>query len=172
MVTPLTLALLTLLSAFADTIDRVVAAVGEQLVTESDVTLEQELAQMDRGAGPFWDFDHAVPLQRLIDASVVRQLAGDVNLYAPSEDQITARLEAVRRSAGDREQWQGFLRRHGLDEEALRTMLRRRLVVERYLERNLALQAASRTESIQRCDAWLAEQRSRYRIRIIQPEKP
>ena len=163
---------LSILWAFAGTIDRVVASVGGQLVTESDVALERELAQIDLQSGPFWDPIHTDPLQRLMDAALVRLLAGDVSLYAPPEAQLNARLEALRRTVGDRDRWEAFLRRHGLDEDGVRTLLRRRLVVHRYLERNLALQTSSSAESMQKCDMWLTEQRPRYRIRVIPPETP
>lgn len=153
--------------ADAAVIDRVVAAVGEEVITESDVRLESALGGLDDSESPFWDSHRTDSLSRLIDAAVVRQLAGKVALYQPSDDEVRIRLESMRGRFADREDWTAFLLRHGLDEESLRGVLRRRIVAERYLARNVVVRATDDEAWWAACQVFLAEQRLRYRIRLI-----
>lgn len=123
--------------AFAETIDRIVAVVEEEVVLWSEVQLEGELGNYTQGASPFWSQDRTDATSRLIEASILRQLASGVALYTPPEEQVRDQVESMRMQFADRASWLAFLNRHGLDEESLRTWIRRRLVVDRYLARNL-----------------------------------
>lgn len=162
----LLLLLCTLRPAHAIVFDRVVAQVQQQLVLASEVALEDELTQHDPGALPFWSRS-GPPLDVLVQATVLRVAAGDVGLYQPDEADVAARLEAVRRTFEARADWEGFLNRHGLDEVRLSRVLRRRLVAERFLRRNVQA-------SLDTPDLWVAEARamitqleSRVRIRYV-----
>jgi len=125
------------------------------------------LAGLDDSPSPFWDRTRSDPAERLVDAAVVRHLAADVSVYHPEEEVVRTRLEHIRSQFPDREAWQGFLRTWGLDEDALRTILRRRLVVERYLARNLQADPADRQVWLEACDRYLSEVRPRLRIRAV-----
>lgn len=154
------------LSAAAETVDRVVVVVGEQLVLDSDLQLETALRRLDRPALPFWRVP-APPLRRLTDAAIIRQLAGDVGVYQPSEAQVTQRLEAVRARAIDRAHWEAFLTGWGHSEESLRIELRGRMVVERYLERNVQQDPTDEDAWLRAVDALLARARPRLYIREV-----
>lgn len=165
--------------ARAEVIDRVVAVVEEQLVTASDVALEADLARIDESPVPFWIVGHGDSLHRLIDAAVIRELAGDVALYRPSDEAVGARIEAMRgrfRSPGaepgaaggrDRSAWQAFLARRGLDEESLRGIVERRMVVEAYLSRNVPVAPTDPEGFVEAVDRILAVAEERLRIREI-----
>lgn len=139
--------------ARAEIVDRVIAVVGtegEQVVTASDVALEGALAPLDRGPTPFWVGVHDDASERLIEAAVVRAAAADVALYQPSPDEVTARVQAFLERVGDAAARQAFQARWGLDDAGLAVAIRRRMVVERYLTRNLPTPPTD-------AEAWLAE---------------
>jgi hypothetical protein len=161
--------LLLSLPAPAEVIDRVEASVEEQLVTTSDVGLEAQLGLIDASPSPFWDPDHLPPLDRLVDAALVRELAGDVQIYQPSDADVAARLAALRDRLPDPQAWTDFTRRWGLDEEQLGAILRRRMVVERYLARGIQVRPDDRPAWWKECDELVARQRASLRIRIIPP---
>jgi len=141
--------LLWVVAARAQVVDRLAAVVGgETVVTTSDVELEASLALLDRSELPFWR--HGDPEERLVDAALLRFAAADVALYQPPPDAVRARVTAIRESfanGADRDAWAV---RWGLDDAALAVVVRRRMVVDRYLLRNLTTSPADE-------EAWLAE---------------
>lgn len=153
--------------AGAEVIDRVVVVVGDQLVLASDIRLEAELSFLDESPLPFWDPGHDDPLHRLVDAAVIRSSAGELALYEPPADAVRQRLEALRLKFRDRASWEEFLGRWGLDEPALLGVLRRRMVVERFLFRNLQLPPDDRVAWLAAADQLLTQLRERYRVREI-----
>ncbi len=158
---------LLLTSARAEVVDRVMVDVAGQLVLASEVELEAELVSLDVTPVPFWSSGWRTPLQRMVDAAVVRRVAADVALYQPTPESVSGRIEAVRAAFRTTEAWNEWLSARGLDEARLEVVLKRRIVVERFLLRNL--QASPLDE-----EAWLLESqelldrlRSQVRIREI-----
>jgi hypothetical protein len=147
--------------------DRVVASVEQSVITSSDVQIEEAIAALDRSPSPFWDPTHGDALTRLIDAEVVRSLAGSVRAYQPSDDEVAMRIDAIRGSFSERAAWVTFTSRWGLDEPALRALLIRRMVVERYLARVIAEDDPTVWRAA--CDEWLIDQRANLRVRRVTP---
>ncbi len=154
--------------AHADRVDRIVAVVEDQLVLESEVRLERELSRLD-DQGLLWAIPD--PQERLIDAAVLRLAAADVALYQPDDEDIRQRREAIRAHFTDRASWRDFLYRHGLTEDRLAVVLRRRMVAERYLRRNLQADPADQTAWSRATAALVEDLRARFRIRVV-PEVP
>ena len=123
--------------ALANTIDRLTAVVETELVLASEERIEAELAVLDASPTPFWSPDRAAPRQRLVEAAVVRVAAQGLALYQPDDDEVVERRETVRAQFQRRREWVAFLSSHGLTEAGLDEVLRRRMVVERFLTRNL-----------------------------------
>jgi hypothetical protein len=139
--------------AMAQVVDRVVAVVGDrgdQLVTASDIALEEALAPLDSTELPFWNQRHGDALERLEDAAMVRVAASDVALYQPAPDAVRQRVAAIRDRFPNEAAWQAWLDRWGLDEDGLAAVLKRRMVVEKFLLRNLSRSPLDEA-------AWLAE---------------
>lgn len=126
------------LAGAQEVVDRVVAEVDGQLVLLSDVAREAVLAEVDTTGTPFWDSAWRTPEDRLIDAAIVRNIAAAVRLYEPSRQDVQRRLEAIRARFEDRRAWRAFLEQIAADEDRLAVIVRRRLVVDRYLTRNVA----------------------------------
>src|SRR5262245_55383558 len=156
---------LLLTVAQAEVFDRVVAVVEGQPVLASDVAIGVELTQLDpssRLPAPEGD-----PTLWAIDTVAVRVLAESVKLYAPTDREVIERIDAVRATFADREEWARFLARHGLDEERIVPMMRRQLVVERFLLRNIQADPAERTAWDAEVEALLAVLRERVRWRVV-----
>ena len=152
-------------------LDRVVAVVDDRLILASDIALEAEIARREPpgAAGLVWS--RSDPLQSLIDASVIRGLAGDVAIYQPSVAEVRTRQLALRETFTDPADYASFLARYGLDEDRLAGVLFAREVVERYVQRNVLLGAegarANPVAASARYDAWITEARAGASIRLV-----
>ena len=149
--------------ARAEVVDRVVAAVDDAPITASEVRLEDEIDALGLSEHPCTRLARPA-LDRAIDRVVIRAAAGDTSIYAPTEERVAERVERVRASFPDRESLLAWETGHGLDDVGLSLVVRRRLVVERWLERNARLDAS---DPGPKCAAVLADARSRRRIRVI-----
>lgn len=159
--------------ARAELIDRVLVVVGDDPLLASDLAADAWLQRYDVSPSPFWAVEPTDALARLIEAAVVRQLAGEVALYRPADEDVERRWEAVMLATGaPAAEVAAAWTAAGLDGATLRTQLRRRMVVERYLARNLLarpdqpeLWAAAYAELIDR-------ERPRARVRAVAPGSP
>jgi hypothetical protein len=158
--------------AQAEVVDRVVASVDEAIITASDVRLETSMARWDRSPSPF--FARGEPLERTIDASIIRRLAGDLALYQPTESEAVARVEAMRARMGEEDPtgpgWKAMQEDGGVDDDGLVAAMRGRIVVERYLARTLSAPIGDIPRWNAACDALLDQARRRFRIRRIAEE--
>lgn len=152
-------------------IDRVVAVVGDRVITASDVALEELLFQRDPPRVTVLRVGASDPLDRLVEAALIRPVAGDVSLYQPSKTEVRERLVSLRATWEDPAEYQVFLATFGLDESALSGMLYARLVVERYVQRNFGLAAEADgltpEEARASLDAWLAARRRTVPVRKV-----
>ena len=167
----LSLLFVVALNSSATVLDRVVVVVEEQVVLESDVRLEEELLYRDASTSPFWHRNRAKPTERLIEGAILRHLAGDVAIYQPSPDDVRSRVEEIRMRFDNRASWIVFLDTWGLDEVSLRAVVRRRMVAERYLGRNLQVDTSDREIWMAAADDFFARIRPTLRIRMIEPQK-
>lgn len=156
-------------------VDRVVSVVGDRIITLSDVRLEEALRR--------WDPSPVEMLQRrrqedtlalLVDAAVVRNLAGEIAIYTPSTPEVQRRVDGIRARFDTRDDFDAFLRQHGLTIESLAGRLYARMVTERYVARNIELAATSAGDSPDEAYAryleWIEPERARVEIRMVPPQ--
>jgi hypothetical protein len=140
-------------SAPAETIDRVLAVVGGQVITLSDVTAARDLGlQTASGADPVREI-----LSKLIDREL---MLAEVDRYGPPEparDAVDRELAAVRARFPDETAFEAALARSGIDEEHLRETIRQDLRIRAYLDQRFA--ADARRQAL--VDEWLASLRRR-----------
>jgi hypothetical protein len=153
--------------ALAGVADRIVVVIDRELVMASDVRFEAVLAGLDPTQHPFWHRQHSTPLNRLVDAVVIRRLAGSVSLYVPEPTSVVTRLDVIRTRFGSHESWTAFLTFWGLDELRFVRMLQRRMKVELYLLRNLQSEAETPAAWQIDFEALMGQVRQRSRIRHI-----
>ena len=162
------LSLLLLAVSLAAPLDRVEVVVEDELVMTSDLHLDVLLQELDTPSGPYWARTPADPMQRLADAALIRHIASDLAIYQPHADDVQARLDQlVVEHFATRGAWDAFLESKSLTDADVRLMLRRRMVVERYLSRNLHTSPAETDAWWAACDALIERERTRARIRVV-----
>jgi len=116
------------------------------------------------------------PLQFMVDAAIIRGLAGDVAVYQPSWGDVEGRLEHLRQSWPDPADYQAFLVAHGLNDDRLAGILYSRMVVERYVQRNVGLAAEAAGDTPQqyadRYADWIGQLREQVLVRQVPPFDP
>jgi len=154
--------------ARAETIDRVLAVAGGQVIMLSDVTAALDLGLVpdggaaDRGTDPNTDRIGAA-LAKLIDRAL--ELV-EVNRYAPPEpadDAIGRELAAVRARFPSQQALESALERSGINEAHLREIVRENLRIRAYVGQRFA-GADSDARRSTMVDEWVAGLRKRSDI--------
>jgi hypothetical protein len=146
-------------------VDRIVAVVGDRLVLSSDVVLEQTLLPLEGSSATEFMSPSTPPLQHVIDRTIIRGLAGNAAIYTPSDTDVQQRVSTVRAHFPEDNDWEEFLLLHGLDGDRLTSLLYSRLVVDRYIERNVPRvdgQSGRTTYG-----DWIRIHRARVPIRVV-----
>lgn len=163
--------------AGAERTDRVIAVVGDRVVTAWDRAFEEAMTG-HMGCPEAVLCDEKRPLdERLADLAVIRGLAGDAAAYKPTLEELERRLAALRASWVVPGGYHDCLELLGLNEDELTGLLYSRMVVERFVQRNVGLPVAAvgggPQEYARRYESWIAEQRAQVSIRFIPPlEEP
>jgi len=154
-------------AAQATVVDRIAAQVDDQIILESDIRLEDALTTLDPSSSPFWQAAHKSAAERLVDAAVIRLAAGDIDIYQPTDEEVVARRNEVRARVGA-PSWASFLTTSAQTEQSLLTVIRRRLIVERYLGRNNQADIADTAAWLATCEQIVDGLRQRSRVRLIE----
>ena len=139
----------------AETIDRVLAVVANQLITQSDVTaaIELGLQSADAAADPV-----RIVLSKLIDRELV---LAEVDRYAPAEptaEAVDREVLRVRERFHSQAELDAALARSGIDAKHLRETLRQDLRLRAYLDQRFSTAAGRRASLI---DEWMTGLRRR-----------
>ena len=146
--------------ARAETLDRVLASVGGQLIMLSDVMAARDLGLVsdDHAADPVGDV-----LAKLIDREL---MLVEVNRYVPPEptdDAIEREMAAVRARFSSREAFDAALARSGITEAHVREIIRDNLRIRVYLAQRFT-GADSDVRRLMLIDEWVAGLRQRADI--------
>jgi hypothetical protein len=149
--------------------DLVLAVVSDSVVTESDIRLHQEMSKWDPSIVPSLGYKEATATQDVIDATVIRTLAGRVPVYQPNTADVRARWSRFQAQWTDPAAYNAFLQVHGLNQDRLYQVLKQRMVIERVVQRNLGLpsEGDDGQEWADNYTKWLDQQRLSLRIRRI-----
>ena len=151
----------------SDVVDRIVAVVGERLVLQSDIQLELALSELHPGELSQLQPPQIDPIQTAVDRAILRGLAGNAPIYAPSDAQVQTLIATMAARFPTAEAWERFLLLNGLDADRIASLMYSRLVVDRYLQRNL--QRVSGESDRTSYDAWMAMHRVRTPVRLVMP---
>lgn len=126
-------------SGYSEFIDRIVAAVNNEIITKRD--LNQALAFNEAVSGQSRDkvVAEAETLEGLINRRLLVQEAVRFGFAWPAEKDIAMELEAVKRRLGSEKAVSAMLSKAGMTEAQLRHMLAERLFVERFLEKRITI---------------------------------
>lgn len=151
-------------------VDRIAVVVGDRIVTDGDLYVELLLAGRDVSPLPVVEWRRQQPEEWLVDLAVIRLLAGDIAVYRPSAAAVELRVEAMQDAVESPRAWADFLQQVGLDEEGLATLLSRRMVAERYIQRNVIARARDGEDDAAIAAlylTWITEQRASLTIRRV-----
>jgi hypothetical protein len=154
----------------AETIDRVLAVVGGEVITLTDVTAAREFGLVI--VSPDAPDPVRAALRFLIDREL---MLAEVNRYAPPEpgaDSVSEALRIVRARFAADGTYQAALARSGIDESRLRDTLRQNLRISAYLNQRFVVppqtDAAAGAPPVDRqraiIDEWVAGLRRRAAI--------
>lgn len=123
--------------AWAGTVNRIVAVVNDEVITEADVAShvaalreESEASALDdAGFGEM----HRVVLRRLIEQRLLRQEAKRSGIVVAS-DEVLARFEEFRRRFDIEDMFQEFMAASGLSPEQIKEKIRDQLMVDRLID--------------------------------------
>jgi len=133
-------------TAHAETIDRVLAVAGGNLIMLTDVTAARDL-QLQTADGA------ADPIRAILAKLIDRELVlAEVDRYAPPEPapaEIDREVERVRARFGSQAEFDAALQQSGIDEKHLRETLRQDLRMRAYLDRRFAAAADRRNAMVE-----------------------
>jgi hypothetical protein len=119
-----------------DVIDRVLAVVGGEMITLTDVTAARDFGLVSPG-------NAADPIRAVLSTLIDRVLIlAEVDRYAPPEpgaDAVGRELRAVRGRFATDQAFQAALMRSGTDEKHLHETLRQDLRIQAYLDQRFAV---------------------------------
>jgi hypothetical protein len=125
-------------------LDHVVAVVNNRAILASDVDDEMRLAVLDPARAGLSILTPKLALEQLISRTLIEQQIRqeDAQAAEPSQAEIDARLAEIRKevpacvrlNCGSEDGWKAFLTAHGLTPERVRTYLRYRVQILRFIE--------------------------------------
>jgi len=150
----------------AETIDRVLAVVAEQVITLSDVTAARELGLQSAESA-------ADPVRAILTKLIDRELElAEVERYAPPEpsaEAVDRALAAIRARFASPTAFEDALARAGVDDRHLRETMRQDLRIRAYEDQRFAA-AGDRRAAV--FDEWMAGLRRRAEVTDLYLVKP
>jgi hypothetical protein len=126
-------------TAPAEPIDRIVAAVNNQVITLSDLRQAVRFnEEMGGGSRDRKDIE-AETLEGLINKRLLLHEARRLSLTEVTEQDVNAEVDKVRTRLGSDQAFRDFLQRTEMTPEQLGRMLGERLLVERFVEKKVGL---------------------------------
>ena len=161
---------LLILAPAADVIDRIMAVVGAQPITLSEVSAaaQLELVPLPEGAAD----RTGAALERLIDRTLMLVEVERFQPPEPDEGEITKRIDLVQARFGSEAAFDRALAATGTTREQLRRFFRNDLRMQIYVNQRFGpiLDPVEREESI---GAWVRELRRRAQITVLyRPGRP
>lgn len=126
-------------AARAVLIDRIVAAVGLEVITRSDLRRAMEFNEaMGTGGGDREQLASRT-LEGLINRKLILREAGRLRFVEVTPEDIAAELEKLKTRLGSKKAFEGLLARLDMSSEELGRMLGERLLVGRFIEKKVSL---------------------------------
>ncbi len=136
-------------------IDRVVAIIEGQVLTQSELEFETRVALIQRGAveaavAPLDEETLRGALELVIGQRLQVLSADRLEAFTAEQAEVEARLSGFRRRFESEEAFQGFLARSGADVKQLTEVLKRSVRAERILDSRIRLRAQVGEAELQR----------------------
>ena len=116
--------------AHAQVLDRIVATVGQQVITLSDARAAVGLGLLpDASALPF-----AAVVERLVDRELMRAEIDRFGVMAPAPELLASRIEAIRKRFASQRAFEAALEAHGLSDARFRAWMAVDWRIEQYIQ--------------------------------------
>lgn len=156
-------------------IDRAVAVVGIRVITRSELEVARWLENREPSPVAAVRFDPDRPTEWWIEQVMLRELAGDISVYQPDPAAVRERAERLLAEL-DPEDLATRGLALGVNRESIVAWVQGRMVVERFVARNLGLGTELLPEAERGLapsySEWLDELRDQVAIRRIPIEDP
>ena len=151
-------------------VDRIVVVIEEYTITQSDISLEQELATLIPSSSKTLQYYRENnPKEALIQRNILRIFAGDINLYSANPIEIQKRYEQFLAHWKHIQEYNEFILRHGLDEDRLLGLIKSQIIAENYLEKNIGISSGQEISTSQiKFEAWLEQSKRTLSLREVQ----
>jgi hypothetical protein len=117
-------------AAHAQVLDRIVATVGQQVITLSDVRAAVGLGLLPESA--------SLPIggvvERLVDRELMRAEIDRFGVVAPTPDLLAARVDTIRKRFASQQAFDGALEAHGLSDARFRAWVSDDWRIEQYIQ--------------------------------------
>ena len=149
--------------------DEIVVVIEENLITKSDITKETALIKtLPMQSDIVQGVREKNPLEGLILLELIVQMAGDTSLYKAKEEDIFSRLEIFKAQWESPNEYKSFLDSTHINEEYLKRIIERHIVVEQYVYRNLGIvNQTNSLETKEKFQDWVLLNKEKISIRYL-----
>ena len=149
--------------------DRIVATINEQIITEQDIANDVILlTHLPIESALLQQYRQEQPLNFLLLQKQVKHLAGNIELYQPSEGAIQRRFLEFRSQWQSIAEYNQFLLTTGLNDQRIQGIIATHLLLENYQKINWGIALDSNNPNNQKYLAsWIQKNQLSFRIRII-----
>ena len=149
--------------------DRIVLVIQEKTITESEIALERDLATLIPSSSTLLQYYRPISPQRaLIQVTLLRLQAGELNPYQARPAEIEKRFDVFRAQWSEIAQYYAFLNQHGLTDERLLSYIKTLIIAENYIEKNLGLANSMDLEEARtRFEQWEESTIQNTRVRFV-----
>ena len=152
--------------------DRIIATFNEQIITEQDVENDVLLAsRLPIQSVLLQHYRQEYPLNFLLLQKQVKQLAGNIELYQPSENTVQRRFLEFRSQWQSISEYEQFLSTTGLNDQRILGIISTHLLLENYQTINWGITLDSNTISNQTdLASWIQKNKPSFKIRMLTAE--
>lgn len=151
--------------------DRIVVIVNEKIITQSDIEIEQILSRKIPSISKILQQQRIQnPQDGATQIYILNNFAGDINFYQPSSEQIAQRYQEFKNNWSVIEEYNQFFQKYGWKNTTVFTYIRKLLIAENYIQKNIGIPFDDFNESaINSYAQWLSNANNRINIREVEP---
>jgi hypothetical protein len=121
-------------AAQTQVLDRIVATVGQQVITLSDVRAAVGLGLLPESSSESPSLPIGVVVEKLVDRELMRAEIDRFGVVAPTPELLTSRIEAIRKRFPSQQAFDAALEAHGLSDARFRAWVADDWRIEQYIQ--------------------------------------
>lgn len=121
-------------AAQSQVLDRILATVGQQVITLSDVRAAVGLGLLPESSSESSPLPIGVVVEKLVDRELMRAEIDRFGVVAPTPELLASRIEAIRKRFASQQAFDGALEAHGLSDARFRAWVADDWRIEQYIQ--------------------------------------